>query len=127
MTTENDVIKKMRKTAMKLKTNKTGYAEKTFSALELVRVGVKGYHESLQLRVNQAGKVLALIGEVQKDSALKTQVITLIGNCVQDAANRVNEAANVLEAALKNKAISNNWAGIKQPQNPDHTQSQAAN
>jgi hypothetical protein len=63
-----------------------------------------------KLYLSAAESGIVFCNQVVTNPELRGKSVTLVSNVVHDAANRINELANIVEAAKKNSAISKAFA-----------------
>ena len=103
----------MRRWATQTKTNKEQIAEKAVSKISLLQKPVLMYVVSARMLAEVTHHGARIFGELLTREELRQRLETLIANAVQDSANRVNEAANIIEAMSKSEDIQSAFVSIK--------------
>ncbi len=104
----------MRKWAMRTKTDKVEIAEKAVSTISLLQKPVRMYVVSARMLAEVTHHGARILGELLTREELRQRLETLVANAVQDSANRVNEAANIIETMSKNEDIQGAFVSIKE-------------
>ena len=104
----------MRKWAMRTKTDKVEIAEKAVSKISLLQKPVRMYVVSARVIAEVTHHGARILGELLTREELRQRLETLVANAVQDSANRVNEAANIIEAMSKDEDIQSAFISIKE-------------
>ena len=99
------VVSKLRSLAQLMKDHKSTSSATVFKVVDSGKE-VATFYVSLCKNVAQClSSATAICNEVVGNADLRAHAVTIIENGVVDAANRVNEFANLVEAASKNEAV----------------------
>ena len=101
-----NIVDSLRKKAAKLKDGKSETADAAVGGLFSIRKVLEQQLDSAKKKVVMMEAGMAMLSEVASSKPLTGMLKTLVGNVVQDCANRINEAANMVEALQKNEVIA---------------------
>ena len=100
------ISKKIRSIATGLKNNKDELATKAVDSVQLLQDPLKFYAASGKMLVISCTEGLRILGRVTSKTELRVATVQLVAHVIQDAANRLNEVANVTEAAQKDPEVA---------------------